>query len=336
MTPSSEPPLRAEARAPVNVAFAKYWGKASVERNVPAVPSISMTLLAPVTRTRVELLPGGAGVEARVDGEQLTGRPLERVSNVIRLIGTLAGFETLGARIDSENEGPTAAGLASSASGFAALVLAVAEAAGLRLGRGRLSALAREASASAARSMFGGFVELPAGKGPQDAPEARPLHGPEHWPSLRLVIALTEAGPKQVGSTEGMERTRHTSPFYGAWLERAPHLADRVREALRRRDLEALGSATEASTMAYFGCALAAEPPLLYWAPATLEALRTVRRLRAGGTGAWATMDAGPHVKVLCEADDARTVAEALAETPGVRRLLFGEPGPGASVEGLG
>ena len=88
--------------------------------------------------------------------------------------------------------------------------------------------------------------------------------------------------------------------------------------------------------MTYFGCALAAEPPLLYWAPATLEALRTVRRLRAGGTGAWATMDAGPHVKVLCEADDARTVAEALAETPGVRRSLIGRPGPGASVEGLG
>ena len=332
----SKPPLRAAARAPINVAFAKYWGKASVEHNVPAVPSISMTLQAPVTRTRVELLPGTTHVEARIDGRQVGGRPLERISRVIRRVGQMAGFARLGARVDSENEGPTAAGLASSASGFAALVLAVAEAAGLSLDRGRLSGLAREASASAARSFFGGFVELPAGLGPSEAPEARRLHGPEHWPSLRLVIAITESGPKQVGSTEGMERTRRTSPFYGAWLEQAPRLAERIRDALRRRDLEALGRATEVSTMTYFGCALAAEPPLLYWAPATLEALRTVRTLRSEGVGAWATMDAGPHVKVLCEAADVARITEALADTPGVRRLMVSGPGEGASIEGLG
>ncbi len=327
--------LEARARAQVNVALAKYWGKADLRRNVPAVPSVSMTVDALSTETHVVLLPGERRIEAWLDGRRLRGRELQRVERTVRRVAALAGLERVGARVHSRNHVPTAAGLASSASGFAALVAATATAARLRWGPRRLSGLAREASASAARSFFGGFAELPAGRPGAAPPTARSLLPPEHWPELRLLVALTEPGPKEVGSTEGMERTRRTSPYYAAWLREAPRIARHVRAALRARDLPALGRATERSTMAYLACALAADPPLRYWAPATLAALRTVERLRARGVAAWATSDAGPHLKVLCLAEDAPRVARALRRTEGVRSTLACRPGHGVRAERL-
>ncbi len=329
-------PGEARAHARVNVALAKYWGKADPRRNVPAVPSISMTVDGLGTETLVSLRPGAHRVEAWLDGRKLRGRELERVERTIRRITESAGLGPIGAHVRSHNTVPTAAGLASSASGFAALVAATAAAAGLRWGPRRLSGLAREASASAARSFFGGFVELPAGRPGAAPPTARPLLPSSHWPDLRLLVALTERGPKKVGSTDGMERTRRTSPYYTAWLREAPRLARRIRAALRARDLRALGEATERSTMAYLACALAADPPLRYWAPSTLSALRTVERLRERGLEAWATTDAGPHVKVLCLEPHTRRIARALRRTEGVEAVLVCRPGPGVHVEPLG
>lgn len=320
----------ARARACANIALAKYWGKSDVRRNVPAVPSISLTLDRLTTETKVTFDEELARDEVRLDGRRATDTETQRVVAMLDRVRKEAKLR-MRARVSSRNDFPTAAGLASSASGFAALAAASASAAGLTLKPRSLSALARRSSASAARSIFGGFVELPAGGRGDDDLAARMIATAAHWP-LRLVLALTAAGPKAVGSTEAMERSRKTSPYYGAWLEQAPKWSRTIKAAIKDCDLEALGVAMEASTFAFHSCAMTARPGVFYWTPATLCALATVRELRDKGISAWATMDAGPHVKVLCAATDAPRVQKTLERTDGVRRTITTKPGPAVEV----
>jgi diphosphomevalonate decarboxylase len=233
-----------------------------------------------------------------------------------------------GADVVSSNRFPTAAGLASSASGFAALALAASRAAGLDLSETELSRMARRASASAARSIFGGFSELPAGKPGNDRLAAKSIASASHW-DVRIVVALATKERKSVGSTEGMERSRRTSPYYDAWIAVAPKLAGVVRRAIRARDLERLGRAMEQSTLAFHACAIASDPGIVYWRPTTIALLDAVRTLRDAGVSAWATMDAGPHVKVLCAARDAARVRRTVARVDGVVGTIVCKPGPG-------
>jgi len=324
-------PGEARARACANIALAKYWGKADVKRNVPAVPSISMTLDQLVTETKVRFDPDLRADHVRLDGRRASTEEAARVVAMLDRVRKEARLR-MHARVSSHNHFPTAAGLASSASGFAALAAAASAAAGLRSSPRALSALARASSASAARSVFGGFVELPAGRRGDSELAARPLAPPSHW-NLRLIVAQTAPGPKKVGSTEGMERSRKTSPYYRAWLEEAPKWARKVKRAIKDRDLEGLGRAMEQSTLAFHCCAITATPPIFYWAPQTLTAIETVHGLRERGVSAWATMDAGPHVKTLCDASDATRVRQALDRTPGVTRTWVTKPGPGVEVQ---
>ncbi|MBW2405587.1 MAG: diphosphomevalonate decarboxylase, partial [Deltaproteobacteria bacterium] len=212
----SDRAMEASARACANIALAKYWGKADVKRNIPAVPSISLTLDQLVTETRVRFDASVKADVVRLDGRRATAAEAERVTAMLDRVRREARLH-LNAHVTSHNHFPTAAGLASSASGFAALAAAASAAAGLRFNARRLSALARASSASAARSIYGGFVELPAGSRGDANLAARPIAPPGHW-NLRLIVAATEPGQKKVGSTEGMERSRKTSPYYEAWL----------------------------------------------------------------------------------------------------------------------
>lgn len=327
MTRSS---AEAMARACANIALAKYWGKADARMNVPAVPSISLTLDRLVTETRVRFDPGLRDDAVRLDGKRATGEEKQRVVGMLDRVRRESRIR-LYAHVTSHNHFPTAAGLASSASGFAALAAASSAAVGLRSSLKKLSALARASSASAARSVFGGFVELPAGSRGEGNLHARPIAPPDHW-NVRLVIGVTEPGAKEVGSTEGMERSRKTSPYYQAWVNHAPKWARKIKRAVKDRDLEALGAAMEQSTLGFHCCAMTSEPPILYWTPGTLAALETIRGLRKRGVSVWATMDAGPHVKALCEAGDATRVRQALDRTLGVTQTSIAKPGPGVEV----
>ncbi|MEM9074180.1 MAG: diphosphomevalonate decarboxylase [Myxococcota bacterium] len=316
---------RATAKARANIALAKYWGKSDVGLNLPAVPSISLTLDGLVTETTVTFDDALASDEVALDGRPATASETGRVVDMLARVRDLAGIDTF-AKVRTRNRFPTAAGLASSASGFAALAAASTTAAGLRLSDKKLSALARQSSASAARSIFGGFSELPAGKPGNAALAARPLHG-EDWWDVRLVVAKAAKGPKKVGSTEGMERSRRTSPIYDAWVEESVALTRTIKRALKKRDLDVLGAAMEQSTFSFHACAMSSKPAILYWQPATMAALRTVESLREKGISAWATMDAGPHVKVLCEAKDASRVQRALRKTEGILGTIVAKPG---------
>jgi diphosphomevalonate decarboxylase len=321
--------VKASAVAHPNIALAKYWGKQAAAGNYPAVPSLSLTLSGMSTRTEVAFDDGLDTDVLLLDGVPADARALERAVLMLDRVRAASGV-TRSARVTSANDFPTASGLASSASGFAALALASTRAAGLDWDAARVSDLARQSSASAARSLFGGFVALesPLAHAGMVLP-AVPIAPESHLDVVMLVCVTTER-TKDVSSTDGMQKTAERSPYYRAWLDEAPRTFVALRDALLAKDLERVGVLTEASALAMHACALAAG--VTYFTGATLLALEAVRTLRSAGRAAWATVDAGPHVKVLCGRSDAEAVRIAMAAVPGVIRVIETRPGPGASV----
>jgi diphosphomevalonate decarboxylase len=319
------------ATAHPNIALAKYWGKIDAPTNLPAVPSLSMTLDAMSTTTSVGFGPGLDADRVVINGRSATEAETRRVSALLDRVRREAGLRTR-AWVETANDFPTGSGLASSASGFAALALAATKAAGLEWDAARVSDLARQASASAARSIFGGFVTLAAGAPDTSFLAAEPLEGTGEWP-VAISVVITTYEPKAVGSTDGMRHTTATSPYYAAWIGHAETLFERARGAVLSRDLDALGAVAEESAFAMHACAMAASPPLVYFSPVTLSVIDRVRSLRRSGTPAYATMDAGPQVKVLSSAADAARVASVLREMPGVEKVIVARPGAAASVK---
>jgi diphosphomevalonate decarboxylase len=317
----------ASARACANIALVKYWGKRPGPGNLPAEGSLSLALDALVTETRVTFDAGLAS-----DALELDGAPADatRVTEFLDLVRSRAGIATR-ASVITRNHFPTASGLASSASGFAALAAAATRAANVELSPRALSRLARAGSGSAARSIFGGFVRMHAGPRDDDA-YAEPIGSPL-TPRVRMVIAVIGGGvPKTHGSRDAMEHVAATSPLYDAWLELVPLDLEAAHAALEQGNLTALGELAEANALAMHASAIAARPAIIYWQPGTLAALAAVRELRAAGNAAWGTMDAGPHVKVLTTADDADAVAAALRAVPGVTETMISGVGTGVEV----
>lgn len=322
--------MQATATAHPNVALVKYWGKRDATLNLPAVGSISVTLAGLSTVTSVRFDPALGRDELALGGRPAP-EALARVSPFLDLVRRMAGLD-LHARVESCNDFPAGAGLASSASAFAALALAASTAAGLALSPRELSILARRGSGSAARSIHGGFVEWRRGERADGLDSfAEPLLPETAWP-LAVLVAVTSLAPKPVGSTDGMELTRRTSPFWAAWVERAPVELAAMREAVAARDLTRVGELAEHSCLAMHAVALAARPGLVYWNAATVAAMHAVRELRRGGVGAYFTIDAGPQVKVLAAPAEAGRVREALLAVPGVERVIECRPGPGARL----
>jgi diphosphomevalonate decarboxylase len=318
------PPAGCRALAHSNIALAKYWGKRDIARNLPDVPSLSLTLAALSTTTHVRFDPDAGADEVTLNGEPAEAGAAAKVSALLDRVRAEAGVDWR-AQVVTSNDFPTASGLASSASGFAALALAALGAAGLSWPRPAVSALARASSVSAARSVFGGFVALEAG-----ATQAEPIAADAA--KLRMVIAVTQTTPKKVGSTQGMLRTQETSPYYDAWRSAAPRIYSDLRGALARGELARVGEAMEQSTLCMHATMLAAAPAIIYFSPQTIAAMQCVRDLRAAGAFAYFTMDAGPHVKVLTLADQAERVRRELETLPGVHQVLVSAAGEPARI----
>ena len=322
---------RGIALAHPNIALAKYWGKRVRAGNYPAVPSLSVTLSGMSTRTSVVLEGSLDAAVLVLNGKEAHGEPLARAIELLDRLREASG-ESRRARVETSNDFPTASGLASSASGFAALALAGAHAMKLPWDAARISDAARRSSASAARSLFGGFVHLGAGAevGPvSDVLAARPV-APESQLDVRVLVCVTSEAEKDVSSRDGMNRTAKESPYYGAWLVDAPAVCAEMERALLAKDLERVGALTERSAFAMHASAFAAG--VRYMRAATLEVLDAVSALRRGGLAAWATMDAGPHVKVLVATSDASRATRELTSVPGVLRILETAPGQGARL----
>ncbi len=325
------------ALAHPNIALVKYWGKVPNSANVPAVASLSITLDSFVSRTAVCFARRFDRDQVQLDGLVPPPAQVQRLSRFVDLLRQRAQTD-LRVDIRSANNFPTGAGLASSASGFAALAVAVNAALGLRLDLEALADLTRQGSGSAARSLLGGFVQLHCRPAAAVAAGAAPtwveaLAPAAHWP-LHVHVAITSAAAKAVSSTAGMERSRQTSPYYPAWLAQQDGDLQAARSAVLQRDFAALSAVAVHSCLKMHALMLAARPPLLYWNAATFAGIQALEGLRQRGLPVLYTIDAGPQLKAICPpAADAEVVA-TLQAVAGVQAVHSLGLGPGAQVLG--
>lgn len=311
------------ATAHPNIALVKYWGKQDLAGNIPAVPSLSITLDKLTATTEVSLATQD---RFRLDGVEQSGpnqdQKLNRFLDYLRLEHDVPPLN-----IESTNNFPTAAGLASSAAGFAALVTAVNALCELRLDQPQRSALARAGSASAARSILGGFVGL-------TAPNftANQVAAANHWP-LQVAVAITDTAKKSVSSSNGMEISAATSPYYSNWLATAEHDYQSAAEAVAKRDFDQLAAVSEHSCLKMHAVMQTSKPALLYWNAASMACMHAIQAMRNNGVEVFFTIDAGPQIKAVCSPAAIEQVTKTLANIPGVVRVEQVALGGAAALE---
>ncbi|MEL7626396.1 MAG: diphosphomevalonate decarboxylase [Anaerolineaceae bacterium] len=311
-----------------NIAFIKYWGNRDQELRIPCNSSLSMNLSGLETRTTVQFDPKLKQDTFVLSGENVIGPALDRVSHFLDHVRSLAKTNVY-AHVESQNSFPAGAGIASSASAFAALAVAASHAIGLELNEKELSRIARRGSGSASRSIPTGFVEWQAGTGDEDS-FAFSIAPAEHWNLVDLICVL-DSTHKSVGSTSG-HAIADTSPLQAL---RLAHVQDRVaicRKAILERDFEQFAEVVEEDSNLMHAVMRTSNPPLVYWLPETETILWNVIKWRKAGIPACSTVDAGPNVHVLVLNEYADEVELRLSEFPGVQKILKAFPGPGASL----
>lgn len=316
--------MKATATAGSNIAIIKYWGAQDPTLNLPANNSISLTLDAARTTTTVRFDRAYRADTLILNGHETGGAPLARVSAHLDRLRALAGVR-LPALVETANTFPEGAGIASSASGFAALTVAAAAALGLHLSERELSTLARLGSGSACRSVIGGWAEWLRGTGHEDS-YAVQIAPPEHW-DVRDLVAVVSAETKAVPSMKG-HAWAASSPLFEARLRQVETSLPVVRRAILERDFHALGVLAEADALSMHAIMLTSTPPLLYWQPATVELIQHVWRWRTEGLPCYFTIDAGPNVHVLTLPGALPHLEERLRSLPFVRRVIPCGPGP--------
>jgi diphosphomevalonate decarboxylase len=271
--------------------------------NLPVNSSLSVSLGKLGTRTKIKF-------SADEDRVYLNGK-LAPKGFADRVSGYLDLFRPKGCFFDvrTRNTVPTAAGLASSASGFAALVKALDDLMNWGFDSRELSMLARLASGSAARSLYDGFVVWHAGQR-ADGMDSYAERIEENWPELRVGILEVSSRRKAVGSTDGMNHTSETSELYEAWPAQAQCDFDELRTAIVARDFPMFGETAENNALAMHATMLAAWPPLCYWKPKTLSLMQKVWAARRDGVNVFFTIDAGPNLKLLFLQRNQRVVSE--------------------------
>jgi len=297
LLPSSLPhPEPCEAYAPSNIALSKYWGKRDQILNLPLNSSLSISLGNLGSTTRVSAAADGA------DGVWLDGEKLSNQSSfarkALKFVDLFRRGQDLPLHIVTKNTIPTAAGLASSASGFAALTRAICGAFKLDIPDTQLSMISRFGSGSATRSMWHGFVRWDRGIR-ADGTDCLARRLQYDWPEFRIAIIPVDTSIKMMPSSDGMRHTMATSPLFEAWPKRAEADCTRVYKAIATRDFTTLGKTVEANALAMHATMLASRPVLNYLKPTSWAFLETIWNARREGIESYATMDAGANIKVI-------------------------------------
>ncbi len=301
--------MKATAIAPANIAFIKYWGRKDAKLRLPYNPSISMNLSECVTTTTVEF-------SRDFEADSVTeGFGTERILKHIDRMRKLAGSNEK-VRVITQNSFPKSTGIASSASGFAALTVAAAAALGLTLSEKELTMLARLGSGSACRSIPDGFVKW-------EGEFAYSLYPPDYW-DLRDILVIIENKAKDVSSSAGHDAAP-TSPLFQKRLQALPSRIARCEHALRTKDFIALGQVIEEDCLDMHRVMQTQTPPLYYWNENTKQVMRDIKK---SGLPAYFTIDAGPNVHVICEAKDEKRVVECLKNW----KIIVNKPAEGAHL----
>jgi diphosphomevalonate decarboxylase len=301
-----------------NIAFIKYWGNLNSSLRIPLNGSISMNLAGLNTETRVTFDSTLSADKLLLNKETANEATLQRVSTFLDLIRSMAKI-TQYAHVESNNNFPTGAGIASSAAAFSALALAGSKAAGLDLDEKSLSRLARRGSGSASRSIPDGFVEWFPGTTDENSYSIS-IAPANSW-NLVDVIAVVTAGEKLVGSSEG-HNLAHTSPLQEARVVDAPRRLDLCRSAVLQKDFSALAEIIEVDSDIMHSVMMTSNPTLFYWEPASLRIIKEVPYWRKSGIPCAYTLDAGPNVHILCPADSSENIKTLLAGLEGISDVL--------------
>ncbi|KAF2199091.1 Diphosphomevalonate decarboxylase [Delitschia confertaspora ATCC 74209] len=326
---------RASTTAPVNIAVIKYWGKRDPKLNLPTNSSLSVTLSQSDLRTHTtascspsypsfdSLLLNGSEQDVSGARTQACFRELRSLRrNLEGQDASLPKLSTLPLKIVSENNFPTAAGLASSAAGFAALVRAIANLYELPSSPTDLSRIARQGSGSACRSLFGGYVGWEQGKEVDGSDSVAFQVAPEsHWPEMRAIILVVSAAKKGVSSTTGMQTTVATSSLFAARAsDTVPKRMKQMQEAIQIKDFETFGKITMMDSNSFHATCLDTYPPIFYLNDVSRAAIKMVEAINAaaGRIIAAYTFDAGPNAVIYY-------LQENEAQVAGLFKAFMGE-----------
>lgn len=292
------------ARAFTNIALIKYWGKKNQQLKLPYTNSLSLTLDRFYTDTTATIIDNDTDV-VYLNDQLLDNKQNKRILNYLNTVRKFYSFNEH-FQINSINHVPTSAGFASSASGFAALAAAINETKQLDLNKRELSILARNGSGSASRSIYGGFVEWLAGTD-NDSSYAVPI---DETPDidLSLLSVVIDQHSKKISSTVGMESSVKSSPFYPNWVTLVASEIKEIKQAIATKDLQKIGEISEHNAMSMHALTLSADPSFTYFAPETIKIIQLIKELRQQGIFAYATIDAGPNVKIICTKESIKKV----------------------------
>ncbi len=319
--------MKATAVAPTNIAFIKYWGRKNEELRLPENGSISMNLSGLNTMTTVEFDETLERDEVEINGTKIVNE-VQKVSKHLDRVRALAGIQTR-ASVSSKNNFPTGTGLSSSASGFAALTVAAAKAAGFNLSEKELSILARQGSGSACRSIPDGFVEWLDGD-TSDTSYAVPLYPPDYWDIVDIVAVVSE-GRKDVSTSEG-QKLKDSSPFFELRKAGMKQKIKDIKDALRHKDFTKFGEITEAEALNMHAIMLTSIPSLIYWTPGTLEIMKLVKKWRREGIEAYFTINTGQDIHIISKNSDFNQLKSKLSELDFVRSIIPNTPARGAHI----
>lgn len=317
------------ARAHTNIALIKYWGKRDQKLILPQTDSLSLTLKPFYTDTTVNFSPDYQQDHFSIDGREVSPKTYQRLTSFLNIVRQQAGI-SLAAHVDSINHVPTAAGLASSASAFAALALAASRAAGLNLSSKDLSRLARRGSGSATRSIYGGLVQWH--RGHDDASSyAEPIMEKVDF-GLEMIAILLDTHQKKISSRAGMQEVVATSPYYPAWRQVVASGIIAIKKAIAARDIDRIGHISQENALRMHALNLAADPGFTYFNADTLATIHLIDQLHDSGLSCYYTMDAGPNVKVIYDRRDRQKLLGELKKHFASDQLVVAEAGPGAAV----
>ncbi len=323
--------MKATATANANIALVKYWGKRNEQLILPQNSSISMTCDGLRTITTVEFSENYKKDVVIINDEELKKDEKNIIGHLDR-IRKMARINQK-AKIVSKTNFPVAAGLASSASGFAALTRAATRAVGITMNEKELTILTRMGSGSAARSICEGFAIWHRGNKEDGSDSfAETIAGKNHWPEFRMITTIVTESKKKVSSRAGMSQSVKTSPYYRGWLDSVDDDLKKVMDGIKRKDLQTVGLTAEENCLKMHALMMSTRPAIIYWHPTTVEIIRAVMQWRSEGLPCYFTIDAGPNVKVICLSKNEKEITKKLHELKGVKKTISCKPGDGAKL----
>jgi len=301
-------------RAHPNIAFIKYWGNKDSMLRIPVNSSLSMNLEELYTETSLVWDSTLESDVLELNGQLQTGETLARVQRHLEQIRLHIGLHEY-AYVKSFNNFPMGAGIASSASSFAALTLAAVKAADAQVSEKQITSLARLGSGSASRSIPTGFVEWHEGYD-HETSYAESFAPPNYW-DLVDVVAVVSGVHKTIGSTEG-HQTASTSDLQSARVSGAAERLTICKQAIIERNFETFAEVVELDSNLMHAVMMTSRPPLFYWMPSSIEIMRSVQAWRNEGLQVCYTLDAGPNVHCICVRKDVDAVSTRLKSISGV------------------